>query len=56
MPVYALLCLMSWAFSIALGSLGFFLVYFSFRRPEAAADAIMCLAAATALVRATARR
>jgi hypothetical protein len=39
----------SWAFSIVLGSLGVFFVYLSFLRPDVAADAIICLVAATAL-------
>jgi hypothetical protein len=39
----------SWAFSIVLGSLGVFFVYFSFLRPGTAAYAIVFLIAATAL-------
>jgi hypothetical protein len=38
-----------WAFSTFLGSLGVFFVYWSFLLPDAAADAIICLVAATAL-------
>jgi len=42
----------SWVFSVLLGSLGVFFVYLSFLRPDTAADAIICLVAATALARA----
>jgi hypothetical protein len=44
-----LLHLTFWAFSVFLGSLGVFFVYSSFLLPHTGADAIICLAAATAL-------
>jgi hypothetical protein len=42
-------CFTSWAFSALLGSFGVFFVYLSFSHPDTAADAIICLVAATAL-------